>query len=160
MSSASSGSISDNTGQKNFAEVSGKPCPTCGGIGNMTATSTTSAEAQQGDGPAASSASSSAVSDGAVKTSAVSTCVGSDYAAAACEFGAVAVGPYSAAAASQVGVVAVGSTGAAASSNSANSNCVAVNDDKAEIAIAGAGQAPDPRLIKKSRPVRTGAAKS
>jgi hypothetical protein len=155
MSSASAGSHSDNTGQKNFAEVSGKPCPTCGAIGNMAATSTTSAEAQQGDGPAASSASSSAVGDGAVKTSAVSTCVGSDYAAAACEFGAVAVGPCSAAAASQVGVVAVGSTGAAASSNSANSNCVAVNDDSAEIAVAGPAQSPSRGPGKRKTPIRT-----
>ena len=129
MSSASAGSRADNSGEKNFAQASGETCPTCGRASDFGATSTVAAEAQQGDGPAAASASASSVMDGAAKTSSVSVVVGADYAAAACEFGAVVVGPNSAAAASQVGVAAVGPAGAAATSNSANSSSVAVFDD-------------------------------
>lgn len=111
MSSASAGSTSQNSGEKNYAETAGKECPTCGRNAAFSATSAVSAEAEQGNGPAAASASSSAVSESAVQTSAVSVCVGTEYAAAACDFGAVVVGPNSAAAVGKTGAVAVGPTG-------------------------------------------------
>lgn len=132
MSSASAGSRSDNSGEKNFAQTEGDSCPTCSKTTDFGATSTVAAEAQQGDGPASASASASAVTEATARTSAVSTVIGQDYAAAACEFGAVAVGPYSAAAAGKTGVVAVGLGGAAATSDAANSSCVMVNKDAGE----------------------------
>lgn len=111
MSSASAGSTSNNSGDNNYAQTSGKECPTCGRAAGFSATSAVSAEAEQGNGPSAASASSSAVSESAVQTSAVSVCVGTEYAAAACDFGAVAVGPNCAAAVGKTGAVAVGPAG-------------------------------------------------
>lgn len=130
MSSASAGSFSDNTGEKNFAQVPmvGHTAPQ----GPPSSTSTVAAEAQQGAGPAASGASASAVGESVARTSAVSVSVGGSYAAAACEFGVVAVGPHSAAAASQVGVAVVAPHGASATSNAANSSQVAVADSPKE----------------------------
>lgn len=114
MSSASAGSVSDNSGEKNFAQVPCDSCPSCGHPLSLSCTSAVSAEAEQGDGPAAASATSSAVSGSMVSTSAVSVCVGGDYASAACDYGVVAVGPSSAAAVGRFGAVAVGPTGAVA----------------------------------------------
>ncbi len=104
-------------------------CPACGRVAPIGATSAVSAEAEQGDGPAAASATSSAVGEGVAHTSAVSVVAAPNYAAAACDFGVVAVGPAGASAASQVGVAAVGPGGVAATSNAANSSHVAVNGD-------------------------------
>jgi hypothetical protein len=89
--------------------------------GQIVATSSVSAEAQQGDGPAAASASSSAVGP-TTDTKAVSVVVGPNGASAACPFGVVVVGPQGAAAASEVGVATVGPAGAASASNAANSS--------------------------------------
>lgn len=110
---------------------SGEACPACGQV-NASATCAVAAEAEQGDGPAASSAASSAVADGIAKTSAVSTTATLDYAAAASDTVAVAVGPYGAAAAGPNGVAVVGPDGASASSNAANSSSTAVNGAGAE----------------------------
>lgn len=68
MSSASSGGVSDNSGEKNFASSESEPCPLCGGHGDFNAATSVSAEAQQGDGPAAASASGSAVGEGVART--------------------------------------------------------------------------------------------
>ncbi len=125
MSSASAGSSSSNSGEKNYAETPDGSEQDYGRLPQFSATSTTCAEAQQGDGPAAASASGSAVGVNVAKTTSVSTCIGTDYAAAACEYGVAVAGPHSAAAASQVGVVAVGPDGAAATSDAANSSNVA-----------------------------------
>lgn len=111
MSSASAGSTSDNSKDRNYAETSSRTCPSCGSTRGFSATCAVSAEAEQGNGPAAASASSSAVSEKEVKTTAVSVCVGAEYAAAACNFGAVVVGPHTAAAVGQSGAVAVGPAG-------------------------------------------------
>ena len=121
-------------------ELAGGSCPTCGRLGQLGATSAVSAEAEQGDGPAAASATSSAVGEGIVETSAVSVVAAPNYAAAACDFGVVAVGPYGASAASQVGVAAVGPSGAAATSNAANSSSVAIHPN----GTAAIGEPQDP----------------
>lgn len=97
------------------------------GPGRTDATSSVSAEAQQGDGPAAASASASAVGQ-TPRTMAVSVVVGPHGAAAAGPFGVVVVGPDGVAAASQVGVAAVGPHGAASASNAANSTRAVVDD--------------------------------
>lgn len=94
---------------------------------DVAATSSVSAEAQQGDGPAAAGASASGVGRGIARTSVVSVVIGPDGAAAACEAGAVVAGPHGAAAASEAGVAAVGQNGAASSSNAANATSAAVD---------------------------------
>jgi hypothetical protein len=94
---------------------------------NVAATSSVSAEAQQGEGPAAAGASASGVSRSIAHTSAVSVVIGPDGAAAACDAGVVVSGPHGAAAASEAGVAAVGADGAASSSNAANATSAAVN---------------------------------
>jgi hypothetical protein len=121
------GSDPEQLGPGETLELNDSRCPTCGRAGQLGATSAVSAEAEQGDGPAAASATSSAVADGIADTSAVSVVAAPNYAAAACDFGVVAVGPFGASAASEVGVAAVGPSGAAATSNAANSSSVAVN---------------------------------
>lgn len=131
MSSASAGSSSSNSGEKNYAETPDGDKQEYQELPQFSSTSTTCAEAQQGDGPAAASASGSAVAENVAKTTSVSTCIGTDYAAAACEYGVVVVGPHSAAAASQIGVVAVGPDGAAATSNAANASSVAIGSNPA-----------------------------
>lgn len=95
--------------------------------GKVAATSSVSAEAQQGDGPAAAGASASGVGETVARTSAVSVVIGPEGAAAACEYGVVVAGPHGAAAASQAGVAAVGQNGAASSSNAANATSAAVD---------------------------------
>lgn len=95
----------------------------------VAATSSVSAEAQQGVGPGAAGASASGVGKGVAHTSAVSVVIGPDGAAAACEFGVVVAGPHGAAAASQAGVAAVGTNGAASSSNAANATSAAVQGE-------------------------------
>jgi hypothetical protein len=90
------------------------------------------AEAQQGDGPAAASASGSAVGENSTNTSAVSVVVGPYGAAAACDIGVVVVGAQGAAAASEMGAVSSGPSGVAATGNGANSSIVAVNGNSAD----------------------------
>lgn len=119
-SNKSMAKIEKNT--ENIGEVGGYS----GQESRVVATSTVKAEAEQGDGPAAASASSSAVGIESTKTSSVSTVIGPNSAAAACDFAVVAVGPNGASAASEIGVVSVGPKSAAASSNAANANKVAV----------------------------------
>jgi hypothetical protein len=115
------------------AEPSEAPPPSDGRVagapvaGRVAATSSVSAEAQQGDGPAAAGASASGVSESVARTSAVSVVIGPDGAAATCDFGVGVAGPHGAAAASQAGVAAVGRNGAASSSNAANATSAAVD---------------------------------
>ncbi len=104
------------------------------------ATSSVSAEAEQGEGPAAASASSSAVGEQVAHTSAVAVVIGPHGAAAACDLGVVVAGPQGAAAASEVGVCSVGRDGASAASNAANSTSAAVD-----------GGAPEPAADPPSR---------
>jgi hypothetical protein len=98
-------------------------------VRQLAATSSVAAEAQQGDGPAAASASGSAVGQSTVESRAVSVVVGPNGAAAACEIGVVVVGPQGAAAASEMGVASAGAHGAAAAGNGANSASVAIDSD-------------------------------
>lgn len=105
----------------NGGQLSGPPS------GKVAATSSVSAEAQQGDGPAAAGASASGACETVARTSVVSVVIGPDGAAAACEFGVVVAGPHGAAAASQAGVAAIGHNGAASSSNAANATSAAVD---------------------------------
>ena len=100
-----------------------------GDVPKLAATSSVAAEAQQGDGPAAASASGSAVGESTVESRAVSVVVGPEGAAAACELGVVVVGPQGAAAASAIGVASAGPHGAAAAGNGANSSSVAIDSD-------------------------------
>lgn len=93
----------------------------------LAATSSVAAEAQQGEGPAAASASGSAVGETNVASRAVSVVIGPHGAAAACELGVAVVGPQGAAAASSIGVASAGPGGAAAAGNGANSSTVAID---------------------------------
>ena len=97
------------------------------GSPQLAATSSVAAEAQQGDGPAAASASGSAVGTTSVASRAVSVVIGPHGAAAACELGVAVVGPQGAAAASSIGVASAGPSGAAAAGNGANSSTVAID---------------------------------
>jgi hypothetical protein len=110
----------------------------------VVATSSVSAEAEQGDGPAAASASGSAVGE-SVSTNAVSVVVGPQGAAAAGPFGVVVTGPHGSAAASQVGVVSVGPQGVAAASNAANGTKVVACDGEEQAPAAGTAGDPDAR---------------
>ena len=127
-----------------------------GGPGTLdvAATSSVSAEAQQGDGPAAAGASASGVGRGIARTSVVSVVIGPDGAAAACEAGAVVAGPHGAAAASEAGVAAVGQNGAASSSNAANATSAAV-DGAGEQGSYGDLLARLARLEEESRALRS-----
>ena len=140
MSSASAGSTQNVSGENNRSEVTGEPCPHCGSNQGYGATSTSSAEAEQGEGPAAASATSSGIGENGGATSAVAASASTEYAAAACDFGVVAVGPNSAAAASEVGVVSVCPTGAAAASNAANGTEVTVSDSESQVAVMENGE--------------------
>ncbi|ENO16538.2 hypothetical protein J057_02470 [Marinobacter nanhaiticus D15-8W] len=133
MSSATSGSVGDSSGQKNYAEVTPEEESQSGekqsAKPGFAATTSVAAEAEQGDGPAAASASSSAVGD-TPSTSTVSVVVGKDYAAAACDVGVAVVGPNSASAASQIGAVAAAPDAAAATCNAANGSRVAIRSSE------------------------------
>jgi hypothetical protein len=128
--------------------------PVARGPLDVAATSSVSAEAQQGDGPAAAGASASGVGRGIARTSVVSVVIGPDGAAAACEAGAVVAGPHGAAAASQAGVAAVGQNGAASSSNAANATSAAV-DGAGENGSHGDLLARLARLEEESRELRS-----
>ena len=117
MSSAAAGSRNDATQGKNAAS---SDVPSSGGDQNPAVCSTTSAEAEQGDGPAAASASAAGSSGGQTTTTAVSTSASTDYAAAACPVAVVAIGPDSAAAASEKCAASVSLTAASASGTAAN----------------------------------------
>lgn len=131
MSSATSGSVGDSSGQKNYAEVTPEEENESGekkaSKPGFAASTSVAAEAEQGDGPAAASASSSAVGD-TPSTSVVSVVVGKDYAAAASNVAVAVVGPHSASAASEIGAVAVAPDSAAATCNAANGSRVAIRN--------------------------------
>lgn len=124
MSSATSGSVGDTSGEKNHAKASPKPASQGNTPAEFAAATSVAAEAEQGEGPAAASSSASAVGKNSPSTKVATVVVGKDYAAAASEAGVAVVGPNSASAASKIGVVAVGSDGAAATSNAANGSQV------------------------------------
>jgi hypothetical protein len=92
----------------------------------VASTSHAVAEAEQGDGPAAASGSSSAAGPRGMMVDNVAVVVGAHGAAAASRIGVVSVTPDGAAAASEVGTAAVGHEGAAATSNAANSSTTQV----------------------------------
>lgn len=112
--------------EANAPELVKGPVSLSGEAPNVAATSSVSAEAQQGDGPAAAGASASGVAHGIARTSSVSVVIGPYGAAAACDAGVVVSGPHGSAAASEAGVSAVGANGAASSSNAANATSAAV----------------------------------
>ena len=127
MSSASAGSLTSATMAKNAAKTNAKKRGSKGSE-NFGGTSACSAEAEQGEGPAAASATSSAVGDQDTSTTAVSSVASSDYAAASCPIAVVAVGPNSASAASEAGTVSVSPNGAAAATPAANGSKTATFD--------------------------------
>jgi len=118
--------------EKEAPGVSGAGAPADQKEPRFGGTSSVAAEAQQGDGPAAASASGSAVGENSTNTSAVSVVVGPYGAAAASDIGVVVVGAQGAAAACEMGAVSSGPSGVAASGNGANSSIVAVNDYSAD----------------------------
>lgn len=124
MSSATSGSVGDTSGDKNHAKANPKTAPQGRASAEFAAATSVAAEAEQGEGPAAASSSASAVGKNSPSTKVATVVVGKDYAAAASEAGVAVVGPNSASAASKIGVVAVGPDGAAATSNAANGSQV------------------------------------
>lgn len=119
---------SNNSSAKNQTQGSGGNEQDSGQPSHLNSAPETGSE-PQGDEPVVSGNSGSAEDENVSETAPVSISIGTDYAAAACEFGVAVVGPHSAAAASQVGVVAVSPGGAAATSNSANSSSVATGSN-------------------------------
>lgn len=120
MSSAAAGTVASFSGEENGSKVTSPVGWPPHGSSNLGGTSVCSAEAEQGEGPAAASATSSALGENGGAVMAVSSVASMDYASAACPVGAVAVGPFSAAATSEVGSVSVSPSGAAAAANAAN----------------------------------------
>ncbi|WP_308367400.1 MULTISPECIES: hypothetical protein [unclassified Microbulbifer] len=119
---------SNNSNAKNQTKGSSGNEQDSGQPSNLNPVSETGSESQ-GDEPVASGNNGSVENENVSEMAPVSISIGTDYAAAACEFGVAVVGPNSAAAASQVGVVAVSPGGAAATSNSANSSSVATGSN-------------------------------
>jgi len=107
-------------------------------------TSAVNAQAEQGSGPAASGATTSATSMGNSRTSSTSAAVGEYGASAASDVGVAAVGPSGAASASEVGSTSVGPEGGAAASNAANSTTVDVSErsGRADEPVQGGTELP------------------
>jgi hypothetical protein len=132
MSSAAAGTAKDVTTDDNAATAD-----LATGTAQLPAVcSTTSAEAEQGDGPAAASASASGSADGRTDTMAVTASCSTDFAAAACPIGVVAVGRHAASAAGRHGAVSVSLTSASASGTAANGSKVAIAPDPMGLAAA------------------------